>query len=81
MREDAVQVLGVVQRAGEQHDVVLAVNLVHVGLDHPHAAFAGCRRHVRVAINAGHVVTEFGQGGGQRAATTTDLQNSRGRRG
>ncbi|MEC3979617.1 hypothetical protein QMK34_30615 [Amycolatopsis sp. H20-H5] len=53
MRQDVVQVLGVVQGTGEQHDVVLARDVVEIGLDDRHAAFAGRGSHLGVAVGAG----------------------------
>ncbi|GAB3449184.1 hypothetical protein GCM10027436_43420 [Actinophytocola sediminis] len=80
MAQEVIQILGVVQGTGEQHDVVLAGDVVHVRLDNGHTEFTRRRDHLRVAIHTGDRVTQLRQRDGQVTTTTTGLKNTRWRR-
>jgi hypothetical protein len=54
-RENAVQILCVVQGSREQHDFIHAGDVVDIAMDGHHSTFRGGQDRFGVAINAGHL--------------------------
>lgn len=81
MGQEFIEILGVVQGTREQHDVVLAGDVTEVRVENVDSEFLRRSGGGGIAVDAGDLVTQVRQSGGQGAAAATGLENARRGRG